>query len=53
MTWQSMSATMSVPVVAVEIIVMHFILPALVTLVVSELMRKFGLIKEGDMLLRL
>ena len=53
MAWQSMSATMSVPVVAVEIIVMHFILPALVTLVVSELMRKFGLIKEGDMLLRL
>ena len=53
MAWQSMSATMSVPVVVVEIIVMHFILPALVTLVVSELMRKFGLIKEGDMLLRL
>lgn len=33
------------------ILVMHFILPAALTLVVSELMRKFGLIKQGDMAL--
>lgn len=33
------------------IIVMHFILPAAVSLVVSELMRKLNLIKQGDMAL--
>ena len=31
------------------IVVMHFILPAVITLLVSELMRKKGWIKEGDM----
>ena len=33
------------------ILLMHFILPALITLLVSEFMRKKGLIKQGDMLL--
>lgn len=33
------------------ILVMHFVLPALVTLGVSELMRKKGWIKQGDMAL--
>lgn len=33
------------------ILVMHFILPAVVTLAVSEFMRKKGWIKEGDMAL--
>lgn len=33
------------------ILVMHFILPAVLTLLVSELMRKKGLIKFGDMAL--
>ena len=57
MAWQSMtqtmSQTMSVPVVAIEIILMHFVLPALITLAVSEWMRKMKWIKDGDMLLRL
>ena len=53
MAWQSMSQTMSTPVVAIEIIVMHFVLPALVTLAVSEFMRKMKWIKDGDMLLRM
>ena len=35
----------------VLILVMHFILPAAITLAVSELMRKFNLIKQGDMAL--
>lgn len=35
------------------ILLMHFILPAAITLGISELMRKFGLIQEGDMLLRI
>lgn len=33
------------------ILVMHFILPAVITLLVSEFMRKKGWIKKGDMLL--
>lgn len=33
------------------ILVMHFLLPAAVTLTVSEFMRKAGLIKQGDMAL--
>ena len=53
MAWQSMTQTMSVPVAAIEIILMHFVLPALITLAVSEWMRKMKWIKEGDMLLRL
>lgn len=53
MAWQSMSQTMAAPVVAVEIIVMHFVLPAVVTLLISEWMRKMKWIKEGDFLLRL
>ena len=53
MAWQSMTQTMSVPVAAIEIILMHFVLPALITLAVSEWMRKMKWIKDGDMLLRL
>lgn len=39
----------STPKVFVLIIMMHFILPALISLGVSEAMRKKGLIKNGDM----
>ena len=53
MAWQSMSQTMPTHIVIIEIIVMHFVLPALLTLAISELMRKFKLINDGDMLLRL
>ncbi len=35
-----------------EILIMHFVLPALVTLAISEGMRKLGLIKNGDMKLQ-
>ena len=42
------------PVMAfVLILVMHFILPAAITLGISEAMRKAGLIKDGDMALRI
>lgn len=37
----------------IQILIMHFILPAAVTLAVSELMRKKGWIKNGDMALRI
>lgn len=53
MAWQSMTQTISVPVAAIEIILMHFVFPALITLAVSEWMRKMKWIKDGDMLLRL
>ena len=36
-------------VVLAEIFAMHFILPAVIALIVSELMRKKGIIKDGDM----
>lgn len=53
MSWQVMTATMEPWLVAVEIIVMHFILPAAITLGISELMRKMGWIQKDDMLLRI
>lgn len=53
MTWQTMSPDMSGILLFGEIILLHFILPALITLGISEFMRHMGWIKEGDMLLRL
>lgn len=53
MSWQSMIQTTSAPVVAIEIVVMQFILPAVVTLLISEFMRKMNWIKDGDMLLKM
>ena len=40
---------MSSKVALIQIIIMHFVLPAVVTLVFSEGMRKAGWIKDGDM----
>ena len=40
---------MSSKVALIQIIIMHFVLPAVVTLIFSEGMRKAGLIKDGDM----
>lgn len=49
MTEGGMSSVMALA----QILVMHFILPALITLLVSELMRKKGIIKPGDMALKM
>lgn len=46
------SAGVSIPVVMIEIMVMHFILPGILAFVISEGMRKAGWIKNGDMLLK-
>ncbi len=43
------SAGVSPVVTIIEIIVMHFLAPALLTLIISEGMRKFNIIKTGDM----
>lgn len=49
MTYQTMGAYESPTIVLIKIFVFQFILPAVVTLVISEAMRRQGLIKNGDM----
>lgn len=44
---------MSPMIALAEILLMHFILPAVITLLVSELMRKKGLIQAEDMALKM
>lgn len=51
--YDSMVASgVSIPLVMIEIIAMHFVLPALVTFGISEGMRRANWIKKGDMSLR-
>lgn len=52
-TFEAMLGTEPAWSILVKILVLHFILPALLTLVCSEAMRKFGIIKDGDMKLDL
>ncbi len=50
MTYQDMCANgVSGAVVFGEILLMHFILPGVIAFAASEIMRKKGIIKEGDM----
>lgn len=52
MTYQTMlAAGKDAKVVLVEIILMHFVLPGVVTLLIAEGMRRINLIKDGDMML--
>lgn len=53
MTYQVMTETQSPAVVIVKILLMHVILPGILSFVISEFMRKKGLIKKGDMKLDL
>ena len=53
MTWQTMTAVEAPGVVLVKILLIQIILPAIVTLVISEFMRKKNWIKDGDMKLEL
>ncbi len=48
-TFATMNADHAAWIVLVEIIVMYFILPAAICLGLSELMRKLGWIKQGDL----
>ena len=49
-TYQTMVAEGKAPMeVLLLIAVMHFILPAVMSLIISEFMRKKGWIAEGDM----
>lgn len=45
-------AGISIPLVMIEIMVMHFVLPGIIAFMISEGMRKAGWIKNGDMLLK-
>lgn len=49
MTWQTMIQTEAAAVVLIKILVIQIILPAVVTLIISEFMRKKEWIKYGDM----
>ncbi len=53
MTWQTMIGTETAGILLVKILLIQIILPAVITLVISEFMRKKGLIKFGDMKLDL
>ncbi|MDR1800629.1 MAG: PTS sugar transporter subunit IIC [Lachnospiraceae bacterium] len=53
MSWQTMIQTESAGIVLIKILVMQIILPAALTLGISEFMRKRGWIKSGDMKLEL
>ena len=53
MTWQTMIQTEPAGMVLAKILVIQILLPAAVTLAVSEFMRKKGWIKFGDMKLEL
>lgn len=49
MTYQTMAGTEAGWLIIIKIAVFHFILPACITLCVSEGMRKIGYIRSGDM----
>ena len=53
MTWQTMIQSEAAMVVLIKILVIQIILPAVVTLAISEFMRKKNWIKFGDMKLDL
>ncbi len=51
-TWHSMVPGTPGAIVIIEIVLMHFLLPGLISLSVSEVMRKLNWIKKGDMRLQ-
>jgi len=53
MTYQVMTGTASSGVILAKIVCLHFILPAILALLISEFMRKKNWIKAGDMKLQL
>ncbi|MBR6335726.1 MAG: PTS sugar transporter subunit IIC [Clostridia bacterium] len=54
MTFQSMSeAGVDTKIIIIEMLIMHFIAPAVICFVISELMRKKNFIESGDMKLDL
>ncbi|MBE5767442.1 MAG: PTS sugar transporter subunit IIC [Clostridiales bacterium] len=53
-TWEVMAACGFSPVsIIVRMLILHIVLPAALSLLISEAMRRFGMIREGDMKLDL
>lgn len=48
-TWHSMVPGTPGPIVIIEMVLMHFLLPGMLALSISEVMRKLSWIKKGDM----
>lgn len=53
MTWETMSGTENPIILLGKIVLLHIILPAIISYIVAYIMRKKGIIKEGDMKLDL
>ena len=53
MTWQTMIGTENPVVLIIKIALLHFILPGIIAFIVSYIMRKKGMMQEGDMKLEL
>ena len=49
MTWQTMTASEDPAMVLVKLLLLHFILPGILSLVIADNMRRLGLIKDGHM----
>ena len=52
MTWETMSGTETPIVLLIKILLLHFILPGLIAWIVSYILRKKNIIKDGDMKLQ-
>ena len=52
-TFTAMAATTDFWVILIEVALMHFILPAVISLAVAAAMRKLGWLKDGDLKLDL
>jgi uncharacterized membrane protein len=52
-TWRAMAALQGPFIVLIKILALHIFLPAVLSILISEFMRKLGWIKQGDMKLEL
>ena len=49
MTWETMIMSEDPIMLLIKILLLHFILPAVIAWTVSYILRKKGIIKDGDM----
>ena len=52
-TWRAMAQLEAPGIVALKMLALHIVLPAVLAILISEFMRKLGWIKPGDMTLKL
>lgn len=52
MTWETMSSSETPVILLIKILLLHFILPGLIAWLVSFILRKKNIIKDGDMKLQ-